>query len=332
VGVEHRHRRGGPQGVKPVLVIKLGALGDIVMATSLLRQVQAHHAQAPVWLLTDQRYVELFRHWRGLLVRGFPRHGWRAALDTLRWIRAQGFARIYDLQSSDRSSIYCALSGAAELVGNHCRFPYTHHPATPWRGEGHIHDRMLEVLESAGLEARSEPPSLPIAPDEAAHVAAWIGKQLGSSAFAILHAGASARHRAKRWPGFAELGVALRDAGLVAVWTGGPEDAELNRELAATAGIDATSAFTLPQLAELARSARFAVANDSGPMHVLSCAGIPLYGLFGPTDWRRNHAIGQKSRVISADTAESFRPASLAALPCSAVLERLRRDGLLARG
>ena len=34
-------------------------------------------------------------------------------------------------------------------------------------------------------------------------------------------------------------------------------------------------------------------------MHILSCADLPVYALFGPTDWRRYHALGQEQNVIS---------------------------------
>ena len=99
---------------------------------------------------------------------------------------------------------------------------------------------------------------------------------------------------------------------------------------ARTTGIDACGEFTLPGLAALAGQARFAVTNDSAPMHALACAGIPVFGLFGPTDWRRNHAIGQAANVIPAcDAGAEFRPAPLAGLPVSVVLGRLRAAGLL---
>ena len=73
------------------------------------------------------------------------------------------------------------------------------------------------------------------------------------------------------------------------------------KEFTVTAvGIDATNVFTLPQLAILGQRARFAVTNDSGPMHVLSASGIPVFALFGPSNWRRNHALGQAARALSA--------------------------------
>jgi ADP-heptose:LPS heptosyltransferase len=67
------------------------------------------------------------------------------------------------------------------------------------------------------------------------------------------------------------------------------------------------------------------VTNDSGPMHALSAAGIPVFGLFGPSDWRRNHALGQAQHVIACDAHDS----NLAALSVDAVWSRLAAAGVL---
>lgn len=317
--------------MNPILIIKLGALGDVIMATAAIRQIQTHHGNAVLWLLTGDDYAPLFRNWPGLKVQSIPRHGLRAAIKAILWIRSRRFARVYDFQSSDRTLLYCALSGVPECVGNHPRFPYTHHPAAAWRGQCHISDRMLEVLRSAGIDARPERPWLPVTVEEVADVDRWLAGHIPArTPFTILHAGAGPRHPEKRWPFFAELAAALKEAHLVPVWIGGPQDAAVNARLAPVAGIDATGRFSLPQLLELGRRARFAVTNDSGPMHALSCAGIPVYGLFGPTDWRRTHAIGQGEKVITAvQRPGEYTPSPLVHLSAARVLERLCADGML---
>ena len=309
-----------------ILVIKLGALGDVVMATPLLRLIQAQHAGARCALLTTTAFAPLFAHWPGLEVVSFPRRGTAAMLRALAWMRRGAFARVYDLQSSDRSALLCAFSGIPERVGNHPRLPYTHHPASAWRGQSHIFERMLEVLRAAGVAGEPGPPSLPLAEGERSAVQSWLETHgLYGTPFVIVHAGASPAHPEKRWPGFARLCADLGARGVVPVAAGGAEDAPVNRELAAAGAIDATAGFTLPQLAELGRYARAAITNDSGPMHVLSCSGIPVYGLFGPTDPRRTHAIGHAERVIVAGPA----PAPIEAIEPETVLRRLKADGLI---
>ena len=314
-----------------VLIIKLGALGDAVVATPAIRQIHAHHHSAEVTLLTSDELAGLFRHWEGLRISSFPRRGWRAFLHLIRWVRAQNFQRLYDLQSNDRTTLICALSGVPERVGNHPRYPYTHHPSGRYRGQCHMHERLLDVLRAAGMDARPEPPFLPVTADETEQVRRWLrARGLTGKPIAILHAGSSAGHREKRWPHFRELAAELLQAGLTAIWIGGPDDIALNRELSRAGGIDATAEFTLNELVELGRNACFAVTNDSAPMHAFACSGIPVFALFGPTDWRRHHAVGQQANIIAADASQpSFAPAPIGDLEIGAVTRRLRLAGLL---
>lgn len=314
-----------------ILIIKLGALGDIIMACPVIKRIQECHLGAGIHVLTSDTFKDFFCHWPGLAIHGFARHSLGSTLHAVHWIRAQHFARIYDLQSNDRSGFLCALSGASERVGNHPRFPYSLHPPGPWRGQTHIHERWREVLMSAGLDPGPLSPWLPISDHDVDAANSWLATHgLTGLPMAILHAGASPGHAEKRWPYFAELAVAIRAAGTEVVWAGGPDDLELNRALAERCGIDAGGAFSLTQLAALGRHARFAVTNDSAPMHALACAGIPVFGLFGPTDWRRNHAAGQAAHVISAEAGTAnFLPAALTRLTLASVIEKLKNEALL---
>ncbi len=320
-----------------IAIIKLGALGDVVMATPLVDAIVRHHADDDCTLLTTPAFAPLFAGWPGLEVVALPRRGARAMWRLLRYLRGGGFSRVYDLQGNDRSGVLCALSGIGERVGNHARYPYTHHPRTPWRGEGHIFERLCAVLASAGVAVTARTPLLPADDTARARVDAWLAHNLPARrAPVLLHAGASAARPQKRWPHFAELAARLRDAGHDVAWLGGPDDRALNRTLCARGGgLDATGAFDIVALAELGRRARFAVTNDSGPMHVLSAAGIPVFGLFGPSDWRRNHALGQAARVIACvelDPAHAGQRAAdcLGAVDVDTVWARLAAEDLVA--
>lgn len=321
-----------------ILIIKMGALGDLIMATPVLRNILAHHADEPVWLLTAPAYAGLFADWPGLGIKALPRKGAGAMLQTLIWMRRSGFKRLYDLQSSERTAMLCLLSGIRERVGNHPGPAYTLHPRDRYTGQCHALERLNQILLSAGLPAASGMPWLPVNESARQTVRDWLAKQgLSHHPFVLMHAGASARHAAKRWPYFAELAREMKQRGFETVWLGGPDDRELNARLSGVTGIDATSQFTINEETELGRHARFAVTNDSAPMHILSCSDIPVFGLFGPTDWVRTHAVGQRDNVITAEPSpfaddRKFLPLSMDTISIQKVLDQLIQAGVLDPG
>ncbi|MFT5425241.1 MAG: ADP-heptose:LPS heptosyltransferase [Gammaproteobacteria bacterium] len=320
-----------------ILIIKLGALGDVVMSTSLIKQIQSCHSTDNLFLLTAKPFDTIFHNWGNLNIHTVKRKGLKNSLLTIAWIRQNHFDSVYDLQSNDRTGLYCALSGISRRVGNHPRYPYNIHPEDSYQGQCHIYSRMLAVLESANIPVKPCAPSLPASEEEQQRIRTWLKEnKLIVNNFIIIHAGGSKQHPEKRWPYYEQLATKLSSMDKTIVWIGGNDDLEINQRLSSIAGINASSVFTFSELAELGRHASFAIANDSGPMHVLSCSGVSVYGLFGPTNWRRNHAVGQEDRVISARTDgdslinnSSFRPASLETISIDILLSRLSSDGAL---
>lgn len=316
--------------MKKILIIKTGALGDIVIASGPIRRIIENHADDEIWLLTAPAYQDIFRARDNLHTVAFERKGFVETVKTVRWIRQGGFQRLYDLQSSDRTSLVCLLSGVRERVGNHPRPPYTIHPAKPYDRITPIFYRLHEVLDSAGLDGEHYPPELPASAADKQHVQDFIqDNSLGGSRIVLIHAGASERHSEKCWPHFSSLAIKLEQEGYRVLWVGGADERNKNNHYAAGAGLNVCGQFNICQLAELGKQAVFALTNDSGPMHVLATAGIPVYAFFGPTNWRRHHAVGQEQYAISAGATEhgTFMPAPLERISTAEVIGRLQRDG-----
>lgn len=314
-----------------ILIIKMGALGDLIMSTPLIRQIIEHHRSDQVWLLTSPGYARVFQDWPGLQVKALPRKGALAMLQTIVWIRGSHFKRLYDLQSSERTAILSLLSGIPERAGNHSGPAYQYHPADPYLGQCHAQQRLNQILISAGVKPCLDTPFLPVSAESKDRVVSWLrSHRLGDGSFVLMHAGASARHPHKRWPYFLELAIKLKSVGLETLWLGGKEDIELNRSLSEQSGINSAGCFSVQEEAELGRHARFAVTNDSAPMHILSCSGIPVFGLFGPTDWRRTHAVGQQHNIIALDLdSPVFVPHTLDEISLDDVFNVLARARLL---
>ena len=289
----------GPNGRK-ILIIKLGALGDVVLATPQLARLLDAHAADRVTLLTAPDYRELLGGFHGLQLVCFKRKGLFSMLCLLHWLLRQQFDVVYDLQGSLRSRVITLLTQAQVRAGPVPAFAYTHMPLAASHSH-HAFERFNAVLLAAGVEAAPAVPCLPVSTSAQACVDSWLQQQgLAGRRLALMHAGASQGWPSKRWPEsyFLGLAKALEARGLIVIWLGGEMERDLNSRLANHTGWNATAVFNHGELAALGRRAAFAVTNDSGPMHLLSGAGLPVYACFGPTDWQRSHALGQSARVL----------------------------------
>ncbi len=324
-----------------VLVIKLGALGDLLISGAHVERIAAHHSGDEIWLLTSPALVEVARLFPGVRVRAFPRRGVRAMAAASAWVRRMRFEVVYDLQGSDRSRWLTWVSGARRRVALSGRFPYNVWPRHDHR---HLHpfDRLNDLLEAAGIGPATA--ACRLVPGEEARraVGRWLSAAgLVGAPLALFHAGSSPRWLSKRWPPayFAAVAREVERRGIRVVWIGTAAEGDLNRDLAAVAGVDATGVFSPETLCALAGHARFALVNDSGPMHLLASSGLPVYAFFGPTDWRRCHAVGQAERIFRLELpcAPCYLPvcptsrahACMRKLEPEIVLERLRHDALI---
>lgn len=268
----------GPSSAGPVLVIKLAALGDFVQAFGPFAAIRAHHPGAAITLLTTPPYADLARRspwFDEVWTDGRPAWTdlpalWRLA----RRLRGAGFARVYDLQTSARSSRYRALVGpGAEWSGIARGASHPH--ANPLRDLMHTVERQREQLAMAGI-ARVPAPDL-----------SWLEADVSGfglpARFALLVPGASPGRPGKRWPAghFAALAAGL---DCPAVVVGGPAERGLAAEILAAApgAVDLTGRTSYAALGAVARRAAFAVGNDTGPTHLIAAAGCPTLALFGP--------------------------------------------------
>ncbi len=264
-----------------ILVIKLGALGDVVQALGPFAAIRRHHAGDHVTLLTTQPYAEflaaspLFDEvWVDERPRALQAGAWLALR---RRLRGGGFTRVYDLQTSDRSSFYFQLfrPGARPEwsgIARGCSHPH----ANPARDLMHTAERQAEQLRMAGIAA------VP-APD-----LGWADADLTplglSERFVLLAPGGAAHRPAKRWPArhYADLANLLAARGMTPVLIGTASEAAMLAAVARAApqAVDLGGRTSLFELAALARRAVAAVGNDTGPMHLTAaagCASVVLY-------------------------------------------------------
>ncbi len=259
-----------------MLVIRLGALGDFVLSTGPFAAIRRHHADAHITLLTTEPFADFARAspffdevWIDARASWWQIGGW---LGLRKRLRGAGFARIYDLQTSDRSGFYYRLLGPGSRpqwsgIARGCSHPHR----DPKRDDIHTIERQIGQLADAGI-ADVPPPDL-----------SWVTAETGrfglGAKYALLVPGGAAHRPAKRWPAsrFGELARRLAGQGIAPVIIGGPgeEIGSLGESFH-----DLTGRTSFADIVGLARGASLAVGNDTGPMHLIAGAGCGCVVLF----------------------------------------------------
>ncbi|HEX2560480.1 glycosyltransferase family 9 protein [Phenylobacterium sp.] len=307
---------------KKILVIKLSALGDFVLALAAMRKIREAHPEAHITLLTTEPFEGLAKAspYVDAVDAGGRPQGPGAWLGLVFRLRAAKYDRVYDLQTSSRSSLmfYGFLPFPPEWSG--IAWGCSHPHRNPRRDHMHTLERQADQLKHAGIwpDAPTEPMSAP-PPDLSWIVDKAPAPRPGPGVqrpTVLLIPGGSAHRLEKRWPAerYGELARALYDRGYDIVIIGGPQEGELahkiQRILPQTR--DLTGRTDFARIAALGARAAVVVGNDTGPLHLAAAAGAPTIVLFSKSSDPALSAPRGHVAVLQA--------ADLTDLPASAVL------------
>ncbi len=309
------------RAAKRILVIRLSALGDFVMSFGPFAAIRAHHPNAHITLLTTAPFARLGRlsPWFDSVAvdRRAPRWNLRGLLQLRAHLRGYDF--VYDLQTSGRSSRYFSVAGRPPWSGiaRGCSHPH----ANPDRDSMHTWERQRDQLAMAGIAevpvaetdwllAAAQPPAVP-------------------RPYALLVPGASPHRLNKRWPTilYGRLARELAKRQLTPVVIGTGQEAPLGETILSECpqAVDLIGQTDLPGVAALAAGARFAVGNDTGPMHLAAAMGCPCVTLFSyASDLSRT-----QPRSPTGGTMITLREDNLADLPLDEVLGALSDADLM---
>jgi heptosyltransferase-1 len=314
-----------------LLVVRLGAMGDILHALPAITALRQAH---PTW--TIDWVVE--PRWRALLAAdsapgsqpsqpGLDRattsasplvnrihlaasKQWgksplsRQTLSEIKTLRrdlcACNYDAVIDFQGAVRSAWIARTAGCPRVIGESnpreylARWLYSER--TPTRGV-HVIEQDLELASAvAGDDLAPVPPLLPVDP-----VAdAWAAQILPPGSPAVL-INPGAGWGAKRWPSerYAAVAADLIAQGFRVVINVGPGEEPLADAIVqATAGAAIPAKCSLSQLIALTRRISLAIAGDTGPLHLACALGRPVVGIYGPTDPSRNGPFGCNFKVL----------------------------------
>ncbi len=283
---------GTAPGMSNILVIKHGALGDFVLAMGPFAAIRRHHPEAAITLLTTAPFGDLAEasgYFDAVWIDTRPKLTQPLELFKLaRRLNDAGFGRVYDLQTSTRSSGYFHLMGPLfggarpewSGIARGCSHPHVNSD----RPLMHTIERQKDQLAAAGI---TDVPGADLgwAVADISRFGLTDDAPGGAAPRFVLIAPGGARHRPeKRWPmeRFAELAAKLAQMGVTPVVLGAGAEREV-ADAVCDLCPDARNLCTLTSFIDiiaLARDAAGAVGNDTGPMHLIAATGCPSVVLF----------------------------------------------------
>lgn len=311
-----------------LLVVRLGAMGDILHALPAMTALRQAHPDWQIDWVVEPRWQALLAV-PGTTERGpqmpivdrlhfAPTKDWRkgplsrktiGAVSGLRkQLKAAGYEAVIDVQGAMRSSLIARMAGSPRVIGESsprehaARLLFSEHVAT--KG-AHVIEQGIELASAiAGDSLQWVSPMLPV--DLAAE--AWCDRLLASSGtrpIALINPGAG--WGAKCWPvdRYAEVARGLILRGFRVLVNAGPrEEVMADAIVKGTSGNSIPLSTTVEQLIAITRRAALCVAGDTGPLHLACALGRPVIGIFGPTDPSRNGPFGTRFKVLRSPTSK----------------------------
>lgn len=285
-----------------ILIIKPGAIGDLLQLTPLIRALKCRFPQAGISLLVGSpSTAELFKynaHVRETMVfdKAGAHKSFRALLQLWRFIRLNRYDLVINFQRSNLKTWFLASAAfPCRVLVYHKARARTVHAVVNY----------LETVAPLGIDATKTDLELTLSAEERAF-AKKIISSLNSSGKPLVALNPGASHPVNRWATdrFAALSdmLAQKLAARV-ILIGGKEDIPLADEITAKTGsklLNMTGKASLLQLGALLEQCDLLVSGDTGPMHIATAVGTRVVALFGAADPARTGPVGSGHRVIQA--------------------------------
>lgn len=305
-----------------LLVVRLGAMGDILHALPAVTALRQAHPEWEIGWVIEPRWQALlsaspgsqrspaqpvidrlhFAPTKQWAKRPLSPQTFRELAALRRELRACHYNAVVDFQGAIRSAALARMAGAGRAIGEAeprerpARWLFSERIRTDG---AHVIEQDMELARAvAGDPLECIAPLLPTDAEAENWCDALLSAQ-GKQPLALLNPGAG--WGAKRWPveRYAAVAAGLRRRGLRVLVNTGPGEEPLAAAIqSASQGAAMPASATLSQLIALTRRIALCVAGDTGPLHLACALGRPVVGIYGPTDPSRNGPYGTRAAVL----------------------------------
>ena len=328
--------------MKRVLIIRSGAVGDLILTLPVLSALKKHYEGLSIDMMGDPVRLSLLKQCgyvdnvlsidNRVFTPLFAPSGapWGPALHSLQSYEAI-LSYLPDADGVFEDNLR-KFAGGPVLTGL----------SRPPEGRRiHMTHVLMDALEPLGVDAIADPPEIDLPLGAAAEDVSNLASDRTPIA---IHPGSGGL--SKCWPAerFRALIECLVERGCMPIVTFGPaDDAVRRRILPRISDRDVLIVENRPlvNMAVLYGRCRAMIGNDSGMTHLAAATGTPVIGLFGPTDpavWGpRGNAVRMLwgGEEIDHDVGgltwkEPFRPRSIADIDVGSPIRLLTQLGVMA--
>jgi len=288
---------------KRILVIKLSAVGDVILSIPSIRALRQKFPEAWISVLVGRKSRKIIRNcpyvndtivYEDAL--GQSRYMGMFKMASL--LAKEDFDIVVDLQNNKISHLIAYLCGARVRAGhdNH-KWSFLLNKRTKEVSKAMLPplEHQFKVLRLLGLEDFDKRLELWTEKEESTKVDDFLVSQWVSPSQTLvgINPGSSLRWPTKQWPieNFAKLCDELAKRNIRVVITGSSEDSAVSGELfrlTRNKPINAIGKTSITELVSLIRRCQVFISSDSAPMHIASSVDVPLLAIFGPTDPKRH--------------------------------------------
>jgi lipopolysaccharide heptosyltransferase II len=302
---------------KRILLIKLRALGDVILSTPVAWNLRQAFPKAHIAFLTEDGGAELLKDdpainevivFPGQVIRtrwGFAK--WWEEWRFIAHLRTKKFDWAIDLFGNPRSAWMTFLSGAKTRVGFAYHFrKWAYTIKVPPKNPQYVVDFNLDALRVMEVPALDSSIRVYLSEMDKAFAEDFWRKTGLAGETPVMGLFPGGGWESKRWglKGFAKVGDALKqEFGAKVLLIGGKKE---EQDLEQIAGMmekrpAILSEATLGQLAAVTAKLAMWIGNDSGPKYLAVAFGVPTVTIFGPTDAANATPPGGKHLAVMAE-------------------------------
>lgn len=299
---------------KKILIIRLSSIGDIVLASPLIRLVRQRFPQAKIDMLVCAEFEELVAANPNLsrVILFDRKTGLKGLLRLCSRIREERYNLVIDIHKKLRSFLLCRTSGARQTVSynkhSFLRFLLVKFKINRFVETPYVANLYLKSVEGFGIKDDGQGLELNIARAKDMGVLELLRLEGVSKEYPLIGLAPGAHWYTKRWPKerFIELAnLLIQRKGATIVIFGGRDEIALSEEIGGSLlnkPVIVTGKLSLMETAALLKRCKVLITNDTGVMHIAAAVKTPVVAIFGPTTKEFGYyPYRVANRVISKD-------------------------------